>query len=124
VTAAQVVLGPIADQVAGDIRARLGVRTEAVAVPRPVQAEVTPSLPLAPLLAVLGGAGNIRSVQAAPGRLLVRVDVVPDLAGSRWSEAGVRDVGCSSHGTLHLLVGEPAAATASALQTVLGQGAG
>ena len=56
----QVVVGPIADQVASDIRARLASKGGN----RPDAADI---------LAALGGGSNVAAVENAPGRVLVTV---------------------------------------------------
>jgi len=59
----QVVVGPMADQIAGDIRARLASGAGAS----------TTALPAADVVAALGGAANIAKIEAVAGRLLVTV---------------------------------------------------
>lgn len=80
----QVVLGPIADQVAGDIRKRLGNMSQG----QPAPAKVAPSLaavaPVAKggvddalvsgLLIALGGSANVQRIELAAGRVLVTVN--------------------------------------------------
>ena len=77
----QVVLGPIADQVAGDIRTRLGVmRRSPVAAPTspaaiPVSetgAAIDPAK-VAQILNALGGSANIKRIEGAAGRVLISV---------------------------------------------------
>jgi PTS system N-acetylglucosamine-specific IIC component len=70
----QVVLGPIADAVADEIKAVIGAGdAPRPQDPRTAVAEGTPDL--APdVLAALGGAGNVESVQRKAGRLCVRLN--------------------------------------------------
>jgi PTS system N-acetylglucosamine-specific IIC component len=114
-TAVQVVLGPIADQVAGEIRAFVGTLGAARAPLPPAPVGTAQALPVAPLLTLLGGRENIVSVSAAVGRLLVTVRQAPDLSRGALDRAGVLDAGTTAAGTIHLLVGDSAQATAVAL---------
>ncbi len=87
-TSLQVVLGPIADQVAGDIRQALRRDASKRAVPatHAAPSTATATAAAAPaghdahaLLKLLGGAGNVLEMSAVPGRLLLklaRTDVV------------------------------------------------
>ncbi|HXO16068.1 MAG TPA: N-acetylglucosamine-specific PTS transporter subunit IIBC, partial [Steroidobacteraceae bacterium] len=78
----QVVVGTIADQVAGEIRSALhgaastaaapGVAAPALATPAPETLAVQPA-DAAALLAALGGRANVRAVEAAASRLRVSV---------------------------------------------------
>lgn len=112
-TAVQVVLGPIADQVAGEIRAYL--RDGAAAGPAPEPASVAwPAL-----LAALGGAGNISAVDERAGRLLVRVLQPARVDAQALDALAVRGVATSSAGTIHVLLGPQAAAVAAGLQSAI-----
>ena len=91
----QVVLGPVADQVAGDIRAAL-LRSPAHESP------VTP----AAVLAALGGRGNIRSVTARPGRVLVAVREAAAVDIGALRAAGARDAVVLHAGAVHVLVAD------------------
>ena len=116
-TAVQVVLGPIADQVAGEIRAHL--RGVGAAVPAGDRGTQTTPVAVADLVAALGGIGNLVRVEAAAGRVLVavvRAELV-ELAGLQ--SAGARASARTAGGTIHVLLGSQAAATAEALQTAL-----
>jgi len=110
----QVVLGPIADSVAMEMRAAAGPLSAAVAVAesRPTVTAADP----APWLAALGGRGNISASGAASRRLWV------DLADpARADEAalrrlGVRMIARPSANALHLILGAGAASVAAGLQ--------
>jgi PTS system N-acetylglucosamine-specific IIC component len=128
--ALQVVIGPIADQLAGEIRA---------ALPATLQAVPTVGMEAAPaararvaaadtgawaaravaLLAALGGKANVESVESASTRLLVR------LADSRRADsrelAGLAPRGVASlpGGGLHLLIGPEASVAGAALRQLL-----
>ena len=113
----QVVLGPIADQVAGEMRAHVRQTGAALAAASPA-AGVDMSVPA--LLAALGGRANLRTVSAHANRLVVEL-----ADGKRIDEAallalGVRDIGHSSHGSVHLLLVGDAMAMASVLQPAIG----
>jgi PTS system N-acetylglucosamine-specific IIC component len=106
-TELQVVLGPIADQVAGDIRGALRN-----AAPKPGHD------PRA-LLRLLGGRENVLELAAAPGRLLLklaRTDVIDDAALESF---GVRGVARSGAGNVQVLVAGPVDSTAVPLRALL-----
>jgi N-acetylglucosamine PTS system EIICBA or EIICB component len=95
-TAVQVVLGPLADQFAAEIRAELkGTPADA---PSP-----------GAILEALGGAANLAEVTVRPGRLLVivrRADIVDEVA---LCGSGVRDAALVGPATVHLILGDPEA---------------
>jgi PTS system N-acetylglucosamine-specific IIC component len=110
----QVVLGPMADQVAGDIRAAL--RAGASAPPAHGGGN-----PAQELLRLLGGRENVLELSAASGRLLLklaRTDVVDDRAIE--SLGGIRGIARSAAGGLHVLVSGPVDGTAAPLRALLG----
>src|SRR5262249_15003131 len=93
----QVVLGPMADQVAGEIRADLRSRGSsplpappAGAAPGPAAASVADAARA--LLAALGGPANVRTVETAAGRLLVTAISFDSLDKSALSLLGIRGV--------------------------------
>jgi N-acetylglucosamine PTS system EIICBA or EIICB component len=102
----QVVLGPIADQVAGEIRAWLATS--------PSTPRLAASLPdRERLRAAFGGAANIRTVEPRDGRVLVTLDA-PDAASAQaLQELGLRGATRSAGGVLHLLHPDPAALAAA-----------
>lgn len=92
----QVVLGPIADQVAGDIRKRLAVLPRGavanVSAPAPVPVAVPVKIATAvesglaeSLLLAVGGNANVKRVELASGRVLILVN-----DGSRVDDAALR----------------------------------
>ena len=108
-TSLQVVLGPIADQVAGEIRGALRSGAAAAPVGHDPRA----------LLKLLGGPANVLELAAAPGRLLLklaRTDVVDDRA---LVALGVRGVARPVAGGLHVLVAGPVDSTAVPLRALL-----
>jgi N-acetylglucosamine PTS system EIICBA or EIICB component len=107
----QVVVGPIADQVASEIRAHLA-GTQARA-----------SLPDANALASsLGGAGNVASVEVAAGRVLVAVKDRARVDARSLQALLERGAGWGAGSTVHLLHADPQA-LATGLRTQLGIGA-
>jgi PTS system N-acetylglucosamine-specific IIC component len=119
-TALQVVVGTMADQLAGELRAAL--RTSAVSGARvPVPAEPRgASAPgelwsgdAAALLAALGGRSNVRDVEVCASRL--RIGVANDALVERsvLGRLGLRGVALAAPQCVHLIVG-PAAPTAAA----------
>jgi PTS system N-acetylglucosamine-specific IIC component len=118
-TSLQVVLGPIADQVAGEIRNALRSAATALAAEAPVAAQ--DGHDVRALLKSLGGAANVLEMSAVPGRLLLklaRMDVVNDDA---LLALGVRGVARAANGALHVLVTGPVDSTAVPLRALLGQ---
>ncbi|PVX29454.1 N-acetylglucosamine-specific PTS transporter subunit IIBC [Sphingomonas pokkalii] len=109
--ALQVVLGPIADVVAVEIRdatARGGV-----AAPAAPAATPTPELPVAlqpAALAALGGAANIVSVSAHDQRLRVELNDPAKVDGDTLLALGLRGVARPTAKVLHLLGDEAALA--------------
>src|SRR5450432_1110513 len=86
----QVVVGPVADQVTSDIRARLASpRAEAFPIERIVDA--------------LGGAGNVAKVEAAPGRVLVTLSDATKMDAARLRALLTRGIATPSPSSVHLL---------------------
>jgi N-acetylglucosamine PTS system EIICBA or EIICB component len=108
----QVVLGPIADQVAGDIRTAL---REAASSATTVPAAHDPMA----LLKLLGGRENVLDLAAVPGRLLfklARPEIVDDRA---LEQLGVRGVARAGTAGLQVLVSGPVEGTAAPLRALL-----
>ncbi len=91
--ALQVVVGPVADQLAGDIRRHL--RTP----PRNAGNRADPIA----LLAALGGAGNVRDVAEASTRLLFEIEDDAAVDESALSAAAPRGFARPAPGSLHVL---------------------
>ena len=120
----QVVLGPIADQVAREMREVLGA-------PPPVPAPVADTLAVVPapatqadtglvqsILTALGGAANLRSAEASANRVLVAVHdgaTIDPVALQRLSPRGL--VQPQPH-TAQLVLDRPASGIASALSAL------
>ncbi len=112
--AVQVVLGPIADQVAAEIRTALASRTGGSA-PAPAPARLT-DFDARAAFAALGGAANVESVEAAAGRVLVTVRDAAPLDHEALRRLSPRGVARPAERRLHLLLGAAAPAVAAALQ--------
>ena len=91
----QVVLGPIADQVAGEINAHLASPDAARRMPpRPAAANV---------MAALGGRANVRAVEAASGRVLVTLADGAAVDECALQSLGLRGIARPTAASLHLL---------------------
>ncbi len=130
--AVQVVVGPIADQLAAEIRATLRsapavsavapasalapARSAAVTVPPPVGPAVAPSRgdPQA-LLVAFGGRGNVVTVEARASRLLVEVRDAALVDESAMRASGFRAAARAADRAWHVIVGGDAAEMAARL---------
>ena len=125
-TALQVVVGPIADRVAGEIRDGLAamLRESAPAQPPPAAhqaqqdgAELPAEAPplakpvIEKLLQALGGRSNVRSVERASSRLRVGVVNTAKVDGAAIRTLGLRGVAVATSECVHVIVG-PAAQSA------------
>jgi PTS system N-acetylglucosamine-specific IIC component len=91
----QVVLGPIADQVAGEIRAALRTAPPAAAHDAPA------------LLAALGGRDNVVDLATAAGRLLIRTARPERIDESALARLGIRGIARSAADRVQVLVAGP-----------------
>jgi PTS system N-acetylglucosamine-specific IIC component len=109
----QVVLGPIADQVAGEIRT--ASRTASPAAPHaapPTAARVDPDsaqpgIDAQALIAALGGADNLIRVEAFAGRLLIRMTHPDRIDMSALRGLGIRGIARSAANAVQILVTGP-----------------
>jgi len=101
--ALQVVLGPIADQVAGEIRASLRGAPALARAP-----EVGPEWAQA-----LGGEANVEDLQQRSGRLIVSLADATKVDAAALTRLGARAVVESGGGRLHILLDEPTAESVS-----------
>jgi PTS system N-acetylglucosamine-specific IIC component len=95
-TGLQVVLGPIADQVAGEIRDAMrvrGARQDTVRVPD-----------AAAMLAALGGRRNVADIECHAGRVLVRIADPKIVDESALRTLGIRGVAHPGAGSMQLLI--------------------
>jgi len=88
----QVVVGPVADQLAGEIRARLAGGDATAA---PVDREAW--------LAALGGAGNVTGVEPVAGRVLLTLKEASRIDADRLANLGARAVATLSATRVHVL---------------------
>jgi len=107
-TTLQVVLGPIADQVAGELRTAL----------RSAGVRAVGDLP-ARLLASLGGAGNVASLEQVSTRILVTVRAGGNIDLTTLASLGLRGIARPAPASLHLIVGPDAAATCHGLRRLI-----
>ncbi|HEY6139315.1 MAG TPA: N-acetylglucosamine-specific PTS transporter subunit IIBC [Thermoanaerobaculia bacterium] len=111
--ALQVVLGPIADQVADEIRAQL----RATAPRSAIAPEV-----IAGLLAALGGRENVREIEAvATSRLRVRVANATAVDTDAIASLGLRGIAQPTADRVHVLVGPSAAEALTMLRGLTGE---
>ena len=126
--ALQVVLGPIADTVAGEIRgaiatggagpspttaARLAAPAAPAASPSPSEADRSKA---ERLVQALGGPGNLRDVAAVSSRLRIVVLDPANIDQPAVHAAGVRGVTRVAEDTLHLIIGPEAERIACAMR--------
>jgi len=119
--ALQVVLGPIADAVAGEIRAAMGAAPpKAQTQAQPSQAASAPSAQdeakAKAILAALGGPANLRQVTACSSRLRLVLQNPAALNEPALANAGARGLVHINKTVVHLLIGPHANAVASAMQ--------
>lgn len=127
--ALQVVFGPIADQVAGEVRAAIATGPTAAATTMPVAAATPPAAaasaaPAAATLFDAGavaralGEGNIRAVRARGTRLLVDLKDPAKVDRAALERGGILATVIPGDATqpIHLIVGDATAQLAAALQ--------
>ena len=122
-TSLQVVLGPIADQVAGEIRALLSSGGAPALTPKAPEApaaadgggEARP-IDTRPLLQALGGRDNLEQVSVTSSRLLLTLRDGSTLSDEAVRALGLRGVVRAPSGQLHLVVGPEAENWAAALR--------
>jgi N-acetylglucosamine PTS system EIICBA or EIICB component len=126
----QVVLGPIADQVAGEMRDALRVAGSAVLrsagpISPPPQAHVASGQPdadlLSRLLMALGGRGNVAALDLASTRVLVTLREAAMVDFPALVSLGLRGVARPAPTSLHLVVGPNAAATLQGLRSLIAE---
>ena len=98
--AVQVVLGPIADQVAGEIRSSLHAQAPAA---EPLD-----------WLTALGGRANVEDLHQRTSRLIMRLKDASGIDDQELKELGARAVVKSPGGRIHLLLDEKSAASVAA----------
>jgi PTS system N-acetylglucosamine-specific IIC component len=111
----QVVLGPIADQVAGEIREAMREQAGTSAA-RP---DVSPSHDASAMLAALGGRRNIADVEIFAGRLAMRVADPQAIDEPALGALGIRGVAHAAAGSIQLLIPGSAQEWAQPLRRLL-----
>ncbi len=123
--ALQVVLGPVADLVAGEIRAALPTAPRAAApasavMAMPPQTVVVPQIgDTHALLLALGGPANVLKVETCSSRLRVTVASGMDIDEATLRALGVRGIVSPAAGSIHLVIGPGADAVAVKLRSEL-----
>ncbi len=117
--AVQVVLGPIADQVAGEIRRQLHAGSTAAPATQGKARATAPSA--TDVLGALGGAANLRSIEDVAGRLLVAVHDGKLVDLDALIRLGAQDAAISKAGLVHVLVEAHAASLSAALRALVPQ---
>jgi len=118
--ALQVVLGPIADQVAGEIRASWSGPSAAPAAVQVAPAPAVAALDASSLAEALGGKANIAEVLARSSRLLVTVRDGAKIVEDKLRQAAPRGVVKTGETRWQLIVGEDADGLAEGLALGLG----
>src|ERR1700723_207807 len=98
----QVVLGPIADQVAGEIRAVLRSAGPAISA-----GPAAPAIDAPGLLAALGGRDNVIDVGTFAGRLLIRTARPGQVDESALAKLGTRGIARTAADSIQVLVAGP-----------------
>jgi PTS system N-acetylglucosamine-specific IIC component len=114
-TGLQVVLGPIADQVAGEIRdaMRVGAGTQAARLDAPRSQDASA------LLAALGGRQNIADLEIIAGRLSMSIADLKAIDERTLGRLGIRGVAHPSAGSIQLLIPGSAEEWAQPLRRLL-----
>ncbi|MGY2198759.1 N-acetylglucosamine-specific PTS transporter subunit IIBC [Pseudomonas gingeri] len=115
----QVVVGPLADGIADEIRLALpttGSSTVAPGGPEPVDSTEISGEQLQQWLAALGGKANVRALECvAQTRLRVQLEDVRQLSETALKALGCQGISPLEDGVWHLLVGDRAQALGNAL---------
>ena len=132
-TALQVIIGPVAEQIAGEMREALqNMPSEAAPLVAPVASSApipAIGIPAAPalepaqiqsLLAALGGAGNVRDVATASSRLRIALADAGRVNAEALQRLELRGSAWVAPDCLHVIVGPAAPATGASLRAMLG----
>jgi PTS system N-acetylglucosamine-specific IIC component len=141
-TTLQVVVGPIADQIANEMKAALRVPQRALrAGPEATASDVSAAAPVAPfvsdpkaaseppvphgtltsLLAALGGRGNVRAVETVSSRLRIQVTNQGAVNRASIASLGLRGVAIPSPHCVHVIIGPAALEAGRALRELVQQ---
>jgi PTS system N-acetylglucosamine-specific IIC component len=110
----QVVVGPIADQVATEMRAAAGPLAIPVAIAPPESGSPVAAVDAKPWLAALGGRDNIAEAGAASSRLWLRLSDPSKMDSAALEALGTRAIATPGADIVHLILGmdaEPIAAS-------------
>jgi PTS system N-acetylglucosamine-specific IIC component len=119
-TGLQVVLGPIADQVAGEIRDAMRVDTSRQDAVRDLRGVPDTSA----MLAALGGRRNVGDVECHAGRVLLRIADPKIVDETALRRLGIRGVAHPAAGSLQLLIPGSAEDWAQPLRRLLASARG
>jgi len=111
----QVVVGPIADQVATEMRAAAGPLAAPVAIASPESASPVAAVDAKPWLAALGGRDNIAEAGAASSRLWLRLSDPSKMDPAALKALGTRAIATPGVDIVHLILGTDAAPIAARL---------
>jgi PTS system N-acetylglucosamine-specific IIC component len=112
----QVVLGPIADQVATEMRVAAGPLGAPVAAATSLDQETSAIVDAEPWLAAIGGRGNLDEAGAASSRIWLKLRNAAAVDRHALAKLGVHAIADPTDGTIHLIVGSRADAIAQSLQ--------
>jgi len=121
-TTMQVVLGPVADQTASEIRAALSGERPTVSPQAEIPAEDVSPAPRSvvdPVIAALGGADNIRMIRTLASRITLSVMDRTRIDRSALEALDLRGIVDTGQNGLHLLFGPQAAAVGRTLSDIL-----
>jgi len=102
----QVVLGPIADAVAMEMRAAAGPLSNTAPPAPPIEGRPVAVIDPAPWIAALGGRTNVREVGAATSRVWLRLADMGQIDESALQALGVRMIARPGLDVIHLLVAD------------------
>ena len=117
----QVVVGPVADQLAGEIRAALKQPLPGLPVASRKESahDVRPSVAADRVLAALGGAANVRDVKLSSSRVCVTVNDAASASNNGIDALELRAVARPAPTSVHLIVGPAAKAMFEELNSLL-----
>jgi PTS system N-acetylglucosamine-specific IIC component len=120
-TGLQVVLGPIADQVAGEMRDAMRAGAPAMRAGAPAVLAEAPAMPAgAPaVLAALGGRQNVRDLEILAGRLSMLIADPKAVDEGALMTLGIRGVAHPTQGSVQLLIAGSAEAWVQPLRMLL-----
>jgi PTS system N-acetylglucosamine-specific IIC component len=110
------VLGPIADQVATEMRVAAGPLGAPAAISPPPHQETGVLVDAEPWLAAIGGRTNLAEAGAASSRIWLKLRNAAAVDRHALAKLGVHAIADPTDGTIHLIVGSQASAIAQSLQ--------